>query len=249
MSSSQTPEFSRRIAPTYDALRGREDYDAFVARLVSAGDLARRRVLDVGCGTGSLAGALAARYGCDVVGVDASPEMIGVARDKGVRGATFEVGRAEALAFGDASFERATMISVAHHLERARAFRELRRVLALGGRLIVWNADPDGFGELWFMRFFPMLAERERRRFPTVDQLVSELAVAGFERTTAERIAVDRRFDRETALHKLRGRHASSFDLLTEPEYGAGLARAECELGDEVRYTLRSLLVVGHAGA
>jgi hypothetical protein len=39
------------------------------------------------------------------------------------------------------------------------------------------------------------------------------------------------------------------FDLLTEPEYRAGLGRAERELGDEVRYTLRSLLVVAHAGA
>jgi hypothetical protein len=59
-----------------------------------------------------------------------------------------------------------------------------------------------------------------------------------------ERLAVDRRFTRDQALEKIRGRHLSSFDLLTEDEYRAGLARAERELTDPVEYTLRALLVV-----
>jgi hypothetical protein len=43
---------------------------------------------------------------------------------------------------------------------------------------------------------------------------------------------------------ELRGRHISSFDLLTEGEYRAGLARAERELRNIVEYTFRSLFVV-----
>jgi SAM-dependent methyltransferase len=249
MSSSPTPDFGRRIAPAYDALRRVGDTGPLVARLVDAGDLAGRRVLEVGCGTGSLAGALAAEHGCEVVGIDASPEMVAVARGKGMGGTRFEVAPAEALPFDAGSFERATMVSVAHHLDRPRAFAELQRVLGAGGRLVVWNADPEGFDELWFLGFFPGLADRERRRFPSGERLTSELEQAGFDGVAVERVTVERRFDRATALRKLRGRHASSFDLLSEPEYRAGLARAERALGDEVRYALRSLLVVARAGA
>ena len=45
-------------------------------------------------------------------------------------------------------------------------------------------------------------------------------------------------------MEKIRGRHISSFDLLTEGEYRAGVDRAERGLPDRVEYMLRSLLVV-----
>ena len=78
------------LSAVYDADWGdwAKQYVAFIeARLGPPGPL---EVLDLGCGTGTLAVALAQR-GHRVLGVDLSPEMIAVARAKQAEGATFEV--------------------------------------------------------------------------------------------------------------------------------------------------------------
>ncbi|MEQ1524347.1 MAG: class I SAM-dependent methyltransferase [Aestuariivirga sp.] len=65
--------------------------------LDSVGDVSGRDVLDICCGTGHLAGAVAARGG-RVTGIDFAPTMIEIARSK-VAGANFQVGDAETLQF------------------------------------------------------------------------------------------------------------------------------------------------------
>src|ERR687896_618532 len=130
------------------------------------------------------------------------------------------------------------------HVERPAAFAEARRVLAPGGRLVIHNLDPDGLEELWYVRFFPSLLELEQARMPAAATLERELGEAGFAPLTVERVAIEREFDRETALRKLRGRHTSSFDLLEEDEIAAGLERAEREVPERVRYVLRDVLLV-----
>jgi SAM-dependent methyltransferase len=201
-------------------------------------------VLDIGCGTATLAGKLAADHACDVSGVDVSPEMLAVARQKRLAGVDLILGRAEDLPFDDGSFERAVMLSVVHHLDRPRAFAEAYRILEPDGRLVISNADPDGFADRWLMALFPPLLDRERARFPTAHDLERELAASGFDPVDVRRVSVARSYSRARALEKLRGRHISSFDLLTEDEYQAGLRRAERELADPVEYTFRALLVV-----
>jgi ubiquinone/menaquinone biosynthesis C-methylase UbiE len=244
MSSSPSRSFGARIATRYDELRAFDaGLEALLGRLIEAGDLRGRRVLDVGCGTGTLAVALATDHACRVWGIDPSPEMLAVAREKRAPGVVFRRAAAERLPFRDGWFERALMRSVVHHVDRAEAFPEVLRILDDTGRLVIDNIDPDGLEELWYTRFFPSLLELERRRLPSAIELERELLEAGFARVTVRRVAFERRFDRQTALRKLEGRHTSSFDLLEENEIVAGIARAKRELGDEVRYPLRSLVV------
>jgi SAM-dependent methyltransferase len=66
-------------------------------------DIAPGRALDVGCGTGRLA-RLLAEAGHDVVAVDASPEMLARAKDKGIR-ASFVQGDARSLPLADAAVD------------------------------------------------------------------------------------------------------------------------------------------------
>ena len=165
-----------------------------------------------------------------------------MAREKGA-GRRLQAGGAEDLPFKDGWFERAVIRLVVHHVDRAVAFPEVRRILDDTGLLVIDNIDPDGLEELWYTHFFPSLLELERRRLPSAAELERELLEAGFARVTVRRVAFERRFDRQTALRKLEGRHTSSFDLLEESEIAAGIVRAERELGDEVRYPLRSLVV------
>jgi SAM-dependent methyltransferase len=110
------------------------------------------RWLDVATGTGALA-LLAARRGADVTGVDLAPGLIETARrlaaEEGLA-VRFEVGDAEALPVGDASFAAvSSAMGVIFAPDQATAARELARVCEPGGR-IAFSAWREGAG------FFPV---------------------------------------------------------------------------------------------
>jgi SAM-dependent methyltransferase len=211
---------------------------------VREGDLEGRRVLDVGCGTGRLAGALAERAGSRVWGIDPSPEMLDVARAQTGAGIGFRRAEAEALPFRAGWFERVVMRLVVHLLDRPRALGEARRVLAAPGRLAIATFDPSHFDRFWLNALFPSLEAIDRERFPTPETLRPELAGAGFAAVSVTPLRQAGTLDRETALAKIRGRHISTFDLLGEEEYSAGLERAERELPERVDYALEWVIVV-----
>ena len=118
-------------------------------------DLARlaeaEHVLDIGCGTGSLALAAKRRVGKtgDVYAIDPSPELIAAARRK-ARFArlevAFEIGGAQSLDLPDASVDVVFATLVLHHLpheDLVQSFREIRRVLVPGGRFLAIEIDLD----------------------------------------------------------------------------------------------------------
>ena len=178
MTSSPTPDFGRRAA-TYDQLRPADgNWREVCETLVREGDLTGRRVLEVGCGTGRFLAALAGR--AKVWGIDPSPEMLEVARGR-AHGAGLKLGAAEELPFKDAWFERTVMWLVVHLVDRPRAFAELHRVLAPDGRLAIATFDPSYFGGFWLNEYFPSMEQADRARFPSADDLGTELPAVGFE--------------------------------------------------------------------
>jgi ubiquinone/menaquinone biosynthesis C-methylase UbiE len=233
------PDFGKRAA-VYDRLRPYDDNWRDVAEtLIREADLAGRRVLDVGCGTGRFLAQLA--QVAKAWGVDASPEMLEVARTRaGVAG--LKLGTAEQLPFKDGWFERATMWLVAHLLDRPRAFAEAARVLEPGGRFAVATFDPSYFDEFWLNELFPSMETADRERFPTGDELTAELAL--FEEVRLIRLSQTGSLTREVALERIRGKHISTFDLIDEEEYRAGLQRAERELPERVDYRVEWLIAV-----
>jgi SAM-dependent methyltransferase len=104
-----------------------------------AGDVAGRRIIDVGCGAGPLLAALRDR-GAIVTGVDPSAKMLELARQRlGDGAALHQAGLGgDPLPFPDGAFDDAIACLVLHYLEDWKApLADLRRVLVPGGRLII----------------------------------------------------------------------------------------------------------------
>ena len=199
-------------------------------------------MLDVGCGTGRLAVALAER-GARVWGVDPSADMLAQARASAGRRVGFKQGRAEALPFKDGWFERVVLRLVVHLVDRPRALPELARVVAPGGRAAIATFVPEHFEHYWLTAVFPQIAEIDRARFPEPAMLAAELADAGFEPVGTRSLTQRVRLSRDDALERIRGRYISTLRLLDDATVDAGLARAERELPDEIESVLEWAVV------
>jgi ubiquinone/menaquinone biosynthesis C-methylase UbiE len=201
-------------------------------------------VLDIGCGTGRFLAQLAPL--AKAWGVDASAEMLEVARTR-ADVAGLKLGTAEELPFKEGWFERATMWLVAHLVDRPRAFAEARRVLGADGRFAVATFDPSYFDRFWLNELFPSMEAADRERFPTGPELEATLRDAGFE-PRLTRLSQSGSLAREDALERIRGKHISTFDLISDGEYDAGLARAERELPSRVDYRVEWLVAIASLG-
>ena len=143
------------LLPLYDPLTRLLGLDGSRRDLLLQADLrSGHRVLDIGCGTGSLVVLVKRLFpDVEVVGVDPDEKALARATRKAQRfGANiqFDRGFSDRLDYPDASFDRVFSSFMFHHLERdekARTLREIRRVLkADGGLHLLDFAGPDSAG-------------------------------------------------------------------------------------------------------
>lgn len=133
------------LTPFYDTVAFLARERSFKRRLVEVARIAAGQdVLDVGCGTGTLA--LLVKQACPaarVVGLDVDPRILAIARRKIERaGAAIDLqqGSATAPPFAPASFDRVLTSLVLHHLttpQKKETFTAVRRLLRPGGELHV----------------------------------------------------------------------------------------------------------------
>ena len=194
--------------------------------------------------TGRLAAALAERHGARVWGVDPSPEMLAVAERRRTPRVELVQGRGEDLPFPDCKFERAVMFLVVQHVDRSLAFPEVVRVLTPNGRQVVVTPHPDFFAGYWMAQLFPSYTEIERARFPGKAELGTEFEAAGFASSRFIESWERRSYGRDLVLRRIRGRFASTFELIPDDEYRAGLARAEKELPERIEYRSGWLIAI-----
>ena len=113
------------------------------------GDIRGKTVLDIGCGAGQNLVPLVERGAC-VIGIDISPELIALAQQRLALAkveATVQVGSAYDTGLPDASVDVIFCIALVHHLDIARVRKELRRVLAKNGKIIL--QEPILFSEAY----------------------------------------------------------------------------------------------------
>jgi ubiquinone/menaquinone biosynthesis C-methylase UbiE len=120
--------------------------DALRAQTVAVAELTKgETVLEVGCGTGEVALRARKHVGAEgtVIGIDASPEMIQVARSKAAKAQAnidFRVGVIEALPYADNSVDVVLSSLMMHHLPpelKRKGLQEIRRVLKPRGRVVI----------------------------------------------------------------------------------------------------------------
>ncbi len=128
------------------------------------------RAIDVGCGAGALALALAPLVR-EVVGVDRVPELLELARERAPANVQFVEGDATNLPFEDASFDLAGTIRTLHHVRRPElVVAELARVARPGGRVLVI----DQLAPIDPLEAFPV-DHFERARDPSHARLLPEI--------------------------------------------------------------------------
>ncbi len=204
------------IAPVYDrmntlmtfGLDGGWRRAAVAATRAAKGDA----LIDVACGTGKLAAALAERVGPfgRVLAIDLAPAMIAEATDRhrDLVQLEFRVGDALALPAEEGSFEAATIAFGLRNLADFEAgFRELARVVRPGGRVVCLELSvprPRWWGRIYhgvFRRIAPLLGSlfghRDAYRylptsldgFPDPDELVRTMILAGLTDVSYRRLA------------------------------------------------------------
>jgi ubiquinone/menaquinone biosynthesis C-methylase UbiE len=148
------------------------------------------RLLDVGCGTGA-ASRSAASVAASVVGIDLSPEMIRQAQRlaEGFANVHFEIADSEHLPFEDGAFTAVLCSNSFHHYpDPARAVREMARVLAPGGRIVIGDACSDRaaarVADMFLRRFEPGHVRLYRS-----DELGSFVRDAGLSRVGLKRLS------------------------------------------------------------
>lgn len=181
-----------RLAKFYDfgvrtAFRLAGGERVFRDGIVAAADISPgHQVLDVSCGTGTLAGLLAERAGSAgrVVGVDLASGMLAVARRKHVAAnLEFMQANAEELPFAGGSFDRVTVSLAIHEMNRVgrrNALAEMFRVLKPDGLAVVADMRrPDTRLTRLGARFIG-LVETQTLTDLWQDGLYNEIGRAGF---------------------------------------------------------------------
>ena len=126
----------------HEARRWTTDDARAIASRLSPTIVAGSRILDVGGGTGALAGLLANAASCEVTVLDSSAAML--RHVAGVPGVEAVLGDASEMPFEDAAFDAVIAVDALHHMNRQSAVAaQMARVLRSGGAIFVAEPDPE----------------------------------------------------------------------------------------------------------
>lgn len=205
-------------------------------------------VLEVGCGTGNYARALAARCGCSACGLDPSAAMLYHASAH--REATGWVqGRAEQLVFAAGAFDLVFSVDVIHHVpDKASFYRQAARSLRAGGQICTVTDSREIILQREVLSgYFPDTVDVELARYPRIAELQAWMAAAGLQGHQV--ITVEEPYEL-TSTAPFRDRAYSSLHLIGEEAWRAGLERLERDMArGPVRGASRYACVWGHRPA
>ncbi|RPI58058.1 MAG: class I SAM-dependent methyltransferase [Chloroflexi bacterium] len=186
------------------------------------------RVVEVGCGTGNYARALADRLRCGVLGLDPATGMLAHARRQ-PEPVLWLQGRAEELPFAPGSIDLVFSVDVIHHVaDPAAFFRQVARILRPEGRVCSVTDSEDIIRQREILSgYFPETVAVELERYPKLAELRAWSGTAGL--VDFRVVTVEQPYALGSA-RPFRDRAYSSLHLISEEAWQAGLARLEDDL-------------------
>jgi ubiquinone/menaquinone biosynthesis C-methylase UbiE len=188
-------------------------------------------VLDFGCGTGNYLDSIARTYGCKCHGAEPSAGMRDKAKAKNPS-LIVENGDHRRIPFGDELFDFSYMTDVIHHVPDLRVmFLGLNRVLKRHGWLCIVTESHEQIERRFYNRYFPTLAEKEKRRYPEVNYIKDSAEGVGLTFLGTYLDAPQTTATVSAALIKtVEERNYSMFRLLDRCEYSVGLEKMKSDI-------------------
>lgn len=173
------------LLPFYDPIVKLMGGDAARKTLVEQADLrVGQRVLEVGCGTGTLLLMIKRDHkNVEAVGIDPDPKALKRARDKAARAGLsiqFDQGFGDQLPYPDESFDRVLSSFMFHHLpaeEKGKFLAQVRRVLKSGGSFHLLDFEETG-KHGWFAH---LIHAHHRLEDNTKERVIARMNNAGLE--------------------------------------------------------------------
>jgi ubiquinone/menaquinone biosynthesis C-methylase UbiE len=222
--------FTSAHLPTehFDERFSEENLRFWVPLLIEIAQIeAGQRVLDVGCGTGGFARAIAETASAIVTGIDYSERFIMFARElpPPERSAVeWKVGSAEALPVADGAFDRILLSLVLHQLERPQvAVAEAYRSLTPGGMLLVRTIAPEDVCERVPERYVPTMAAADADRMPPLEMIERWLIEVGFTVTDRTRVLRNKTLSPADEERQLLVEARSRYAFISSDELDEGL--------------------------
>jgi ubiquinone/menaquinone biosynthesis C-methylase UbiE len=222
-----------RVAKDYDAGRRLSDealaaWRAAVTPYVP--DVERPLILDLGCGTGRFAAALARWFHARVIGLDVAREMLRRAAPH--PDVDYALAHAQHLPLRDASVDVAWLSTVTHHVPNLHACaRELRRALRPDRPVLIRGWFP-GREDVLHFRYFPA-SRAHAETFPTIDATVDAFATAGFRKQALESVAQVSARSLAEFRDRVRTRADTTLQAISDDEFAAGLAALDRDVAAE----------------
>jgi len=189
------------------------------------GGAAVARVLDLGCGTGRYAAALAGYFDAEVLGLEPSAKMLAEARAKDLGPwVRFVRAGAERMPVADACIDLVFMSLVFHHLrDRAGAVGECRRVLRPGGHLALRTPTAEEIPSYPYLRFFPSTESILHARMPPRAAIREACIGQGLALVHHEVVMSELAPDWPAFVDRQRHRADSILASISDAEFAAGL--------------------------
>ena len=230
-------DYSGRIAGSYRAGRRLPPEavsswtDAVARHLGPAGGA----ILDLGSGTGRFSSALATRFGVPVVALEPADGMREQAPPAGSRGGVaMAAGRGEAVPARDGAFVAVWASQVLHHVDDLpRCVAELRRVVRLGGPVMVRGTFKATGALIPWARYFPEAAHIATELFPTLEEITAAFDAVGMQPRAHDVIWQTTAGSMGELAARVGLRADSTLELLNDDAFAAGMARLEAAAAAE----------------
>lgn len=215
----------------YDLVR--EEDMVTINRIIEEGKIDyNSRVLEIGCGTGNYAVAIANLTQASVYGVDQSEGMLekAAAKDSKVK---FTTGNAVTLeGFEDNYFDVIYMIDVIHHIKDIKTmFENIYRVLRKEGTVFIFTDSYENIRKRLTTKYFPETLEVEFNRYQSTEEIVEAMKENSFNNIKADNLDVGCDEEAGEKLIKIAEKQGySMFNLISQEAINRGIERLKEDL-------------------